>query len=323
MIVPFILIGLAVAVIAVDDASFLGGVRPFDGGDDGLFYDGVGRVILQKLLGGDICGLSARRRKRLLLRRPRPALFPRARARRVRRELSRLSLAGAAAAVSRLRPVAPVPAGTLAAGAGDSSSSPSRSARLFGTTFFQYAQWAARGFADPAAYILFVAGLAAAGARAPTNPSGIFCRAFFGALLFALAIFMKPIVAPAAAVLLGGAGICGAVRGGSGRGLPACASVSCRCFPWPCTTGCSAMSSCCSAPMPAIRQVAGDAAVGLCAAPHLHDGAAGRPRRAANRALAERPGAIAATIPVNAGARRHPHLCRCQRGRPSSILGCG
>ncbi len=43
-------------MILIDDASFLGGVRPFDGGDDGLFYDGVGRIILQKLLAGDIWG---------------------------------------------------------------------------------------------------------------------------------------------------------------------------------------------------------------------------------------------------------------------------
>ena len=55
-ILPFVLIGLSVLVIAVDDASFLGGVRPLDGGDDGLFYDGVRRLILQKLLTGDIYG---------------------------------------------------------------------------------------------------------------------------------------------------------------------------------------------------------------------------------------------------------------------------
>src|SRR5262245_20913137 len=30
---------------------------------------------------------------------------------------------------------------------------------LFGTSFVQYAQWASRGFADPAAYILFVGGI--------------------------------------------------------------------------------------------------------------------------------------------------------------------
>ena len=55
-ILPLLLIGLAALVIAVDDASFLGGVRPFDGGDDGLYYDGVARQILQKLLAGDVWG---------------------------------------------------------------------------------------------------------------------------------------------------------------------------------------------------------------------------------------------------------------------------
>src|SRR5262249_56831931 len=53
---PFIAVGLSALVIAIDDASFLGGVRPFDGGDDGLYYDGVGRIILQKLLSGDFAG---------------------------------------------------------------------------------------------------------------------------------------------------------------------------------------------------------------------------------------------------------------------------
>ena len=56
VILPVILIVLALLVIAIDDASFLGGVRPMDGGDDELFYDGVGRIILQKLLAGDIWG---------------------------------------------------------------------------------------------------------------------------------------------------------------------------------------------------------------------------------------------------------------------------
>ncbi|HZL62277.1 MAG TPA: hypothetical protein VFC32_08255, partial [Pseudolabrys sp.] len=56
VILPAILIVLALLVISIDDASFLGGVRPYDGGDDGLFYDGVGRIILQKLLAGDSWG---------------------------------------------------------------------------------------------------------------------------------------------------------------------------------------------------------------------------------------------------------------------------
>ena len=79
MLVPLIIVGLSVLVIAVDDASFLGGLRPFDGGDDGLFYDGVGRVILQKLLAGDFFGALGRRRNDFLLRRPRAAIFPGAR----------------------------------------------------------------------------------------------------------------------------------------------------------------------------------------------------------------------------------------------------
>src|ERR1019366_9891790 len=41
----------------------------------------------------------------------------------------------------------------------------------------------------------------------PLGPNGKFAPAFFGALLLALGIFMKPIIAPAAAVLLGGAGL--------------------------------------------------------------------------------------------------------------------
>jgi len=77
---------------------------------------------------------------------------------------------------------------------------------LFGTSFVQYEQWASRGFADPAAYILFVAGLVLV-VPSPSDADQKFWRAFFGALLLALGIFMKPIVAPAAAVLLGGAGI--------------------------------------------------------------------------------------------------------------------
>ena len=72
----------AVAVIAVDDGSFLGGVRPFDGGDDGCST--TRPAILQKLLAGDIWGGLEGERK-ALLRRPRPALFPRARTPSVRR----------------------------------------------------------------------------------------------------------------------------------------------------------------------------------------------------------------------------------------------
>jgi hypothetical protein len=92
---------------------------------------------------------------------------------------------------------------------------------LFGTTFIDYIESAERGYADPAAYILFIAGLLPLLGAKPSGakpsdamPSGAgtlrsneqFAPALFGALFIALGIAMKPVIAPAAAVFLGGAG---------------------------------------------------------------------------------------------------------------------
>jgi hypothetical protein len=205
MLVPLIIIGLSVLVIAVDDASFLGGLRPFDGGDDGLFYDGVGRVILQKLLAGDFFGALEGGEKAFYYGGPGLRYF-----RALEHILFGESYLGylslvllfpflAYALFRRFLPerwslaliflFVAIPIGTL-----------------FGTSFVQYEQWASRGFADPAAYILFVAGIVLiVPSRSGVNRN--VRRAFFGALLLALGVCMKPIVAPAAAVLLGGAGV--------------------------------------------------------------------------------------------------------------------
>jgi hypothetical protein len=205
-VVPLLLVGLAVLVIAIDDVSFLGGVRPFDGGDDGLFYDHIGRVMLQKLLAGDVAGFLEGGEKVFYYGGPGLRYF---------RALEHIPfgetyfgylslvllfpflvlmlfkrfLPGDWSLVLILIFIA-IPIGTL-----------------FGTTFVQYSKWAARGFADPAAYIFFTAGILPIIGTAPSGPSRKFVLAFFGALLLALAIFMKPIVAPAVAVLLGAAGL--------------------------------------------------------------------------------------------------------------------
>ena len=205
-LLPFMLIGLAVLVIAIDDASFLGGVRPFDGGDDGLFYDGVGRILLQRLLSGDIVGFLQGRENVFYYGGPGLRYF-----RAIEHVIFGDSYLGYLSLVLAfpffllalfrrfLPPPWPlalivlfiaVPAGFL-----------------FGTTFALYTRWAARGFADPAAYILFVAGILPIIGTSVAGPSGRFQPAFFGALLLALGICMKPIIAPAAAVLLGGAGL--------------------------------------------------------------------------------------------------------------------
>jgi hypothetical protein len=205
-ILPFMLIGLAGQVIAIDDASFLGGVRPFDGGDDGLFYDGVGRVILQKLLAGDIAGFLEGGEKVFYYGGPGLRYF---------RALEHIvfgeSYLGYLSLILLLPMVAykifrrflpdrwsltlillfiAIPVGTL-----------------FGTTFVQYVKWSSKGFADSAAYILFICAMLPLMGGTPAGPGRACQPAFFGALLLALAVFMKPIVAPAAAVLLGGCGL--------------------------------------------------------------------------------------------------------------------
>jgi hypothetical protein len=202
-ILPFVLIGLAMLVIAVDDVSFLGAVRPFDGGDDGLFYDHVGHAILQKLLAGDLYGALEGGEKVFYYGGPGLRYL-----RAIEHVVFGESYLGYLTLVlllpfltywlfCRFLPkrwaigwaivFVAIPAGAV-----------------FGTTFFQYAQWASRGFADPAAYIFFIAALLPLLAA----PSDKFAPAFFAALLLALAIFMKPIVVPAAAVLLAGTGLC-------------------------------------------------------------------------------------------------------------------
>ena len=78
---------------------------------------------------------------------------------------------------------------------------------VFGTTFFQYAKWAARGFADPAAATLFLAGFVALLGPTMAGPDRRFAPAFGAGFLFALALWLRPNLAPAAGVLLGGAGL--------------------------------------------------------------------------------------------------------------------
>jgi hypothetical protein len=204
-IFALVLILLSVGVIAADDASFLGGVRPFDGGDDGLFYDGAGRIILRELLAGNLYealrgtesvytftpGLRYFRALEhivfgetflgylslvLLL----PFLVYRLLIRFLSRDWSLVLIVLFIA----------VPIGLL-----------------FGTSFVQYQKWAARGFADPAAYICYLAGVLAVIDVRAIGPSRRLQSAFFGGLLLAFAVMLRPVVAPAAAVILAGAGL--------------------------------------------------------------------------------------------------------------------
>jgi hypothetical protein len=206
MLLPFAVVGLVAAAVAVDDASFLGGLRPLEGGDDGLFYDGVGRVILQKILAGDIFGALEGGEAVFYYGGPGLRYF---------RAIEHVVFGETFLGFLTMLMIMPfviyflfvrflsrqwslvltfcfivLPTGML-----------------FGTSFANYAKWAGRGYADPMAYILFLAGMLPIIGFSASGPSRKFIPAFCGALLLALAIFMKPIIAPAAAVLLGGAGL--------------------------------------------------------------------------------------------------------------------
>jgi len=210
-LLPFLLVGLAILMIALDDASFLGGVRPFDGGDDGLYYDGVGRIILQKLLAGDVAGFLQGGENVFFYGGPGLRYF---------RAIEHIVFGESYLGYLSLVLLLPLltcwlfgrflPQRWAIAVAIVFTAIPVGA--VFGTTFFQYAQWASRGFADPAAYILFIAGILPLVGASAAGPNARFAPAFFGALLLALGICMKPIVAPAAAVLLAGAGLAALYR---------------------------------------------------------------------------------------------------------------
>jgi hypothetical protein len=283
LVLPFALIAATLLVALFNDASFIGGVRPFDSGDDGLVYDGYARDILRRLVAGDVAGaLEGGERVFYFtpgmryLRAAEHIFFGET-------YLGYLSLILLLpflvfALARRFLPLTWAIALTLIfaaipVGVG------------FGSSLLQYVKWAARGFADPAAYVLFLAafvlllaprtrcapsphsvvpsplwggspaeaqrrraGWGSRGdarslplTRTPTpNPSPQgggeptehaaqltakqrdyasstkaealrdgFVRAFGAGLLFALALIVRPNIAPAAGILLAGAGLMG------------------------------------------------------------------------------------------------------------------
>jgi hypothetical protein len=259
VVLPFALIAVTLLVVMFNDASFLGGVRPFDSGDDGLVYDGYARMMLRQLVAGDVAGA---------LKGVEPVFYftPGLRYLRVAEHLifgesylGYLSLVLILpflvfALFRRFLPLTWALALTLVFAAVPVGA-------LFGSSLVQYVKWAARGFADPAAYIFFLAAFVLLlgprtrsaplplvgrgwgwgstseetvvrhrttplpspppqGGREQTElaaragstsdeyaPDDRFARAFGAGLLFGLALFVRPNIAPAAGILLAGAGL--------------------------------------------------------------------------------------------------------------------
>jgi hypothetical protein len=218
---PLALIAVTLAVAFLNDASFIGGVRPFDSGDDGLVYDGYARTMLRHLLAGDIAGALEGGEKVFYFTPGMRYLLA------VEHLIFGETYLGSLALVlllpflvfalfRRFLPArwalasvvifAAIPVGVL-----------------FGSSLVQYVKWAARGFADPAAYTFFLAGLVllvgrrdrgqrggSFEVRAPDTrpePGSSARTALAAGFMFALALFMRPNIAPAAGILLAGAGL--------------------------------------------------------------------------------------------------------------------
>ncbi len=206
IVLPFTLIALSLAAIAIDDASFIGGLRPLDGGDDGLFYQGMGRQIAQHILAGNFHAALEGGERVFFYGGPGLRYF---------RALEMFIFGDTNLGYLSLVLLLPFVVFAL-----NRRFLPTRWAlalvmlfvaipvgALFGTSFFHYAKWAARGFADPAACIFaFSAVVLLIGRKAggPGRGFGIACAAGF---LFFLGIFMRPNIAPFVAVMLGGAGL--------------------------------------------------------------------------------------------------------------------
>ena len=206
LILPSVLVGLGLLVVFFHDASFIGGWRPFDGGDDGLIYESMGRAIVQKLLAGDWLGALEGGEKVYYYGGP-GLRYLRAFERLLFGDtfLGYLSLVLVLplvvfAAFKRFLGVQPAIALTLIFVAIPLGA-------VFGSTYFQYVKWAARGFADPAAATLFLAAIVVLVGRTADGPGRGFASALGAGLLFALALWVRPNLAPGAAVLLGGAGL--------------------------------------------------------------------------------------------------------------------
>jgi len=201
---PVTLIALTLLVVVFIDAQFIGGFRPLDSGDDGLTYEGYARRIVRHLLSGDFAA-AWRGEENVYFFAPGLRYF-----RALERflfgdtflgylsmilafpllvfALFRRFLTPRWALVIVLAFVA-TPAGAL-----------------FGSSLFYYVVWAARGFADPFAFILLFAALVlVVPPRTGAVPAA--ARVFASGLLFAAATFCRPNLVLASGVMVVGAGL--------------------------------------------------------------------------------------------------------------------
>lgn len=188
IVLPVLLIALTVIITVVVDWQFIGGFRPLDAGDDGYTHEGYSRYIVRHLLAGDIIAAL----------RGQEAIYYFAPALRYWHTLEHFlfgdTFLGYFSIIlllpflvlmlaRRFLPIrwalaftvifTAIPVGTA-----------------FGSSLVDYVVWASRGFADPLGFALLFAGIILVIPRAADGPET--GRAFFGALLLAMATFCRP-----------------------------------------------------------------------------------------------------------------------------------
>jgi hypothetical protein len=185
------------------DASFIGGFRPLDSGDDGIAYEGFGRAIVRHLLSGDVAaaikgvepvyyftpGFRYARALELLVFGETFLLY-----------LSAM-LALPVLALALFRRFLPARwALVLVLGF---AATPIGA--LFGSSLFQYVVWASRGYSDPFAAVLLVAAMVLLLPKRDTGGTPGFWPIFAAGLLFAAAAFCRPNLVLAAGTMVAGA----------------------------------------------------------------------------------------------------------------------
>jgi hypothetical protein len=204
-VLPLLLIGGALAVIVLIDATFIGGFRPLDAGDDGLTFSGLARQMLHDLIHGNITGVVQGGE----------SVFFFAPGMRYFRAIEYLAFGDTFLgylAVMLMLPLVVHALATRFLGATWGlvfafSFVAIPLGVLFGSSYLQYAVWAARGFSDPLAAACFLAALVLLAGRAGVRFDDRGGRAFFGALLMAVAVVIRPNLAPGVGVILGGMGL--------------------------------------------------------------------------------------------------------------------
>ena len=202
---PLVLALATLVLVVLTDATFIGGYRPFDGGDDGLIFSGFARDMLQHLVAGDIVG-ALKGVENVFYFNPGMRYF---------RALEFLLFGDTFLLYLLLVLILPLIVHAAAARFMGSAWAFAFTLGfvltpvgvLFGTSYLHYVSWAARGYSDTLGAMMFLSGLILLAGPRGTRFDDRAAAAFWGALLLTIAVIFRPNLVPAAGVLLGGAGL--------------------------------------------------------------------------------------------------------------------